>query len=102
MKSTDVLPEVDSEVELMNEYEGIINFDENNINAIGEGITFLIVKESEMYHVLDIYVENFDIANYANRASVVNRDHYAVFIDIGHGGKDTEVSANGVVEKIII
>nr|WP_269144381.1 cell wall-binding repeat-containing protein [Clostridium sp. NSJ-145] len=52
-----------------------------------------------MYHVLEIYVENPDIAKYANRASIVNRDHYVVFIDIGHGGKDPGASANGIVEK---
>lgn len=95
----DILPETTDDIEIMTCDEGVISIDGININAIGEGTTFLIVKDGEKYHVLEVYVEDLDAVNYASRSAVVNRNHYVVFIDVGHGGKDPGASANGIVEK---
>ena len=82
-----ILPELSGDIELSAYDEDIISIDGTNINAVTEGTTFLIVREVDKYNVLEIYVEDPSIINYESRASVVNRDHYVVFIDIGHGEK---------------
>lgn len=94
-----ILPELSSDIEVISYDEDIMSIEGTTINAVTEGTTFLIVREGDKYHVLEIYVEDPSIINYESRSSVVNRDHYVVFIDIGHGGKDPGASANGIVEK---
>lgn len=88
--------------EIRSNNEDIIIVEDNSVIAMNEGVTFLLIKVNDKYHVVQIYVESrVESMSILDEARVASRDHYLVFVDAGHGGTDPGAIANGVKEKDI-
>ncbi|MBU3108881.1 N-acetylmuramoyl-L-alanine amidase [Clostridium gasigenes] len=78
----------------------IVKVENGKITAISEGTTF-IIRESEY----KTYIEEVQVIKTKSQAfllsgaATVNRNHYKVFLDPGHGGVDPGAVANGIKES---
>ena len=79
--------------------ENVLEINDDEITAIGEGTVFLSIEENNNVHIIEVYVEDSAMPYVLTRAAVNNRDHYVVYIDPGHGGSDPGASGNGIIEK---
>ncbi|GAA0705147.1 hypothetical protein GCM10008904_12870 [Paraclostridium ghonii] len=62
---------------------------EGIVTPVNPGTVFLSQKIGKKVHVLEVYVPQVKIKAYSfAEMSKVDRDHYKVFIDPGHGGSD--------------
>lgn len=88
--------------EIKSNNEDIMMVENNSLIAKNEGVTFIIIKIDNKYNIIQAYVQS-DIEPMAisdeSRSTI--RDHYVVFVDAGHGGKDPGAVANGIKEKDI-
>lgn len=91
--------------EIISNNNDILKVDGTTITGVNEGVTFLTIKEQEKYHVLQVYVEEYNAGimsiNNLEEGSERLRSQYVVFVDAGHGGSDPGAVANGVKEKDI-
>lgn len=88
--------------EIRSNNEEIITVEDNSVIAMNEGVTFLLIKVNDKYHVVQVYVESgIESISILDESRAASRDHYLVFVDAGHGGTDPGAVANGVKEKDI-
>lgn len=80
--------------------ENLIKVNEDNsLEAIRKGTTFLTVQDGDNLHVLEVFVDEEDpykLINSVNSRQTSNQ--YKVFIDAGHGGTDPGAVTNGLQE----
>ena len=95
----DIFPWIDDFETIQSNNSTILSVDGLMINGNNEGVTFLVVKQADAYHVLQVYVYDESIMDYSIRGAEVKRSRYVVYIDAGHGGKDSGAVANGIKEK---
>lgn len=91
-----------SEVEYISNDIDVFEIVDNKLVAKNEGVTFLISKVDTKYFVSQVYVDYASINTcssdeYLNERS--SRAQYIVYVDAGHGGKDSGAVANGIKEK---
>lgn len=66
-----------------------VKIDESGIlTAVDEGTVYISQEIEGKIHIIEIYVSEH-IPNKTEQYATVNRDYYKVFIDPGHGGKDS-------------
>lgn len=74
--------------------------DENQVEAVSTGTTFLIGEKDGKYNIIQLYVSPLYQASRAISAyNNVRKAQYVVYLDPGHGGSDPGSSGNGIVEK---
>lgn len=80
--------------------------DENQLETLSTGTTFLIGEKDGKYNVIQLYVSPLNKAsrsisayNNNNNNNNVRKGQYVVYLDPGHGGSDPGSSGNGIVEK---
>ena len=78
--------------------------DENQLETLSTGTTFLIGEKDGKYNVIQLYVSPLNkasrsISAYNNNNNNVRKGQYVVYLDPGHGGSDPGSSGNGIVEK---
>ena len=95
----DALPWIESFESIESNNNDILSVDGLTINGNNEGVTFIIVKQADTYHVLQVYVYDETDMSYNIRSAETRRTKYVVYIDAGHGGKDPGSVANGIKEK---
>ncbi|MBM7834755.1 SH3 domain-containing protein [Clostridium sardiniense] len=73
--------------------------DKGVVTPKNSGTVYLTKKIGDKVHVFEIYVPKNSSSTYsAPKSNTVDRDHYKVFIDAGHGGHDNGAYGNGVYE----
>lgn len=88
--------------EIKSNNEDIIMAENDLLVAKNEGVTFLLIKINDKYHVVQVYVESgAEIMSISYDSRESSRNHYVVFVDAGHGGTDPGAVANGIKEKDI-
>ena len=70
------------------------------IKVIGSGTVFMSQKIGDKVHIIEVYVPKDDKRFY-RFYSQPNRNYYKVFVDAGHGGKDSGASGFGKNEATI-
>jgi N-acetylmuramoyl-L-alanine amidase len=75
--------------------------DENQLETLSTGTTFLIGEKDGKYNVIQLYVSPLNKASRSISAynNNVRKGQYVVYLDPGHGGSDPGSSGNGIVEK---
>ncbi|MEG2786777.1 MAG: N-acetylmuramoyl-L-alanine amidase, partial [Romboutsia sp.] len=69
------------------------------VTPINSGTVFLSQKIDDQVHIIEVYVPRERMVAYSFAAiPKVDRDHYKVFIDPGHGGEDSGALGNGNYE----
>ena len=62
--------------EIRSNNEDIIIVEDNSVIAMNEGVTFLLIKVNDKYHVVQIYVESrVESMSILEEARVASRDH---------------------------
>jgi N-acetylmuramoyl-L-alanine amidase CwlD len=82
--------------------QNTVYIDESGIlHAKNEGTVFLSQEFDGKLHVLEIYVSEPKISLFSNINTLKerSRNYYKVFLDPGHGGKDSGATSNGYKEK---
>ena len=74
--------------------------DKGEIKAIGSGTVFMSQKIGEKVHVIEVYVPE-NTKKFYSFYSQPNRNYYKVFVDAGHGGKDSGAPGYGKNEAEI-
>lgn len=91
-----------SEIEYISNDNEVFEVINSKLIAKGEGVTFLITKVKDKYHLSQVYVAEEQISAFAMDEKSNERDlrgYYLVYVDAGHGGKDPGSIANGINEK---
>ncbi|SCI72556.1 N-acetylmuramoyl-L-alanine amidase LytC precursor [uncultured Clostridium sp.] len=80
--------------------ENTVEISENGIvTPINPGTVFLSQKIGDKVHIIEVHVARNRVRTYSFAAMPkVNRDHYKVFVDPGHGGQDSGAVGNGHYE----
>ncbi|MDU1539640.1 MAG: SH3 domain-containing protein [Paeniclostridium sordellii] len=80
--------------------ENTVEISDNGIvTPINPGTVFLSQKIGDKVHIIEVHVARNRVRTYSFAAmSKVNRDHYKVFVDPGHGGQDSGAVGNGHYE----
>ncbi|MGL5651523.1 MAG: SH3 domain-containing protein [Paraclostridium sp.] len=69
------------------------------VTPVNSGTVFLSQKIDDKVHILEVYVPQNKIRAYSFAAMPkVDRDHYKVFVDPGHGGEDSGAVGHGNYE----
>ncbi|WP_152523318.1 N-acetylmuramoyl-L-alanine amidase, partial [Paraclostridium bifermentans] len=69
------------------------------VTPVNSGTVFLSQKIDDKVHILEVYVPQNKIRAYSFAAMPkVDRDHYKVFVDPGHGGEDSGAVGYGNYE----
>ncbi|MBM6859909.1 N-acetylmuramoyl-L-alanine amidase, partial [Clostridium saudiense] len=93
-----------SEIEYISNDDKVFEVINSKLIAKGEGVTFLIAKVKDKYHLSQVYVAEQEISTFAIDEKSIEREsrgYYLVYVDAGHGGKDPGTVANGIREKDI-
>ena len=93
-----------SEIEYISNDNKVFEVINSKLIAKGEGVTFLIAKVKDKYHLSQVYVAEQEISTFAIDEKSIEREsrgYYLVYVDAGHGGKDPGTVANGIREKDI-
>ena len=80
--------------------ENTVQISEDGIvTPINSGTVFLSQKIGDKVHIIEVYVPREKFRTYSFAAiPKLNKTHYKVFIDPGHGGKDDGAFGNGNFE----
>ncbi|EQK43958.1 hypothetical protein C672_2902 [[Clostridium] bifermentans ATCC 638] len=78
--------------------EGVVSLSESGqLKAIGSGTVFLSQKIGDKVHIIEIYVPAMEqkASRFYSAEGSPKRDYYKVFVDAGHGGKDSGATGFG-------
>ncbi len=78
--------------------EGVVSLSESGqLKAIGSGTVFLSQKIGDKVHIIEIYVPAMEqkASRFYSTEGSPKRDYYKVFVDAGHGGKDSGATGFG-------
>ena len=78
--------------------EGVVSLSETGqLKAIGSGTVFLSQKIGDKVHIIEIYVPAMEqkASRFYSAEGSPKRDYYKVFVDAGHGGKDSGATGFG-------
>lgn len=78
--------------------EGVVSLSESGqLKAVGSGTVFLSQKIGDKVHIIEIYVPAMEqkASRFYSAEGSPKRDYYKVFVDAGHGGKDSGATGFG-------
>lgn len=92
----------ETEINWISKDESIVKIvDKNTVRAMSSGTTFLIGEKDGKYHLKQTYVADSYATAGISTYNIENarKGQYVVYLDPGHGGKDSGAIGNGIIEK---